>query len=287
MKLKFVREISEPNVSEAEIQKEFEENLSVLEENLQYVDSFVRIGNGVIDTLALDEDLRPVVIEFKKPEASGQDALIQVLDYYTWCVENLDWLEERIKKTKPNLLKPDEKLSGDIRVMVIARDFDDRVVRVASALEPDVKLVSYSFFEKSADEIGLTYTVILDTSLTPPSPPEIKTIEDHFKGREKMKPVYDALVEKIKSIDPQIEPKPAKYSITFKHNINFMYLEPRKDKLRLTILGLSSEPPSSRITTISASWALKGKWGIADVSRIDEIDDELLNWIRHAYEKAV
>jgi len=287
MKLKFVKEISEPNVSEAQIQREFETNLSVLEENLQYVDSFIRIGNGIVDALALDEDLRPVLIEFKKPEASEQDALIQVLDYYTWCVENLEWLEERIRKTKPDLLKTEEKPSEDIRIMVIARDFEDRVVRIASALEPDVELVSYNFFEKSAEEMGLTYTVVLDTRLTPAAPPEIKTIEDHFRGREKMRTVYDVLVEKVKSMDSQIEPKPAKYSITFKHSINFMYLEPRKDKIRLTIIGLSSEPASSRITTVSSPWALKGKWGITDISKVEEIDNDLLNWIRHAYERAV
>jgi len=81
MKLKILKE-AQVEVGEAKIQKEFESNLGLIEDNLQHVDSYVRIGNGVIDTLAIDDDLRPVVIEFKKPDASEQDAMIQALDYY-------------------------------------------------------------------------------------------------------------------------------------------------------------------------------------------------------------
>lgn len=70
-------------IAESDIQREFETNLGVLEENLQYIDSFIRIGLGmVMDTLAVDSNLKPVIIEFKKPDASDQDALIQSLDYY-------------------------------------------------------------------------------------------------------------------------------------------------------------------------------------------------------------
>jgi hypothetical protein len=60
MKLKPLKSVEQVKVSEAEIQRVLESNLDQIEEGLKLVGSFVRIGIGVIDTLALDEDLVPI-----------------------------------------------------------------------------------------------------------------------------------------------------------------------------------------------------------------------------------
>jgi len=294
MKLKILKE-AQIEVAEAEIQKELESNLGLVEEGLQYVDSYVRIGNGIIDTLAIDGDLRPVVIEFKKPEASEQDALVQALDYYRWCKENLDWIEKYIRKFKPSLLLGDKKLSEEIRIMLFARDFEDRIRRVALAVEPEVKLISYSFFEKGPDEVGLGYRVVVDSSEEEITAPEIyPTISEHFDERAELRPAFDRLVARVKeSVDPEIDVekskniKSAKYNIVLKHKINYMYVNFRRDHLRLSILGLASEPPSDRIIVITAPWAQKPKWAEVKISNPEDVDDELITWIKHAYDHAI
>jgi hypothetical protein len=281
-------------VHEAEIQKAFESNLGLIEDGLQYVESFVRIGNGVIDTLAIDDNLRPVIIEFKKPDASDRDALVQALDYYVWCKENLDWLEEYIRKFKPSLLPADKNLSDEIRLIVVAGDFEDRVKRIALAIEPEIKLISYNFFEKGSNEVSLGYRVVLDSSEAEITAPEIPpTISEHFDEKPDFRPVFDKLVARIKElVDPEIDVekskniKSAKYSIIFKHKINYIYLNFRRDHLRLTILGLASEPPNKRIIPITAAWAQKQKWGDVKVSKPEDIDDELMTWIKNAYNRA-
>jgi len=75
VKIKIVKP-SEIDLSEKEIQEAFETNLEILEEGLQKIGSFVPIGTGVIDTLAIDEENNPVLIEFKKLGNFDRDALI-------------------------------------------------------------------------------------------------------------------------------------------------------------------------------------------------------------------
>jgi hypothetical protein len=293
MKLKILKGV-QIEVGEAEIQKEFESNLGLIEDGLQHVDSYVRIGNGIIDTLAIDGNLRPVIIEFKKPDAPEQDALVQALDYYRWCIENLDWIERYIKKFKPALLPADKKLSSEVRIILVARDFEDRIKRIALAVEPEVKLISYSFFEKGPEEVGLGYRVVIDSSEEEITAPEIyTTISERFEERPDVRPTFDRLVQRIReSVDPEIDIekskniKAAKYSIVFKHKINYMYLNFRRDHLRLTILGLASEPPNERIIVITAPWAQKQKWGEVKISRPEDTDDELITWIKNAYAQA-
>src|SRR5881396_2262438 len=92
------------DISEKEIQHVFETHLGDIEEGLQHVHSFVTIPVGFIDTLSIDSEGRPVIVEFKKPESSDKDALIQALDYYSWCKQNPAWLDGYIKKMKPDLI---------------------------------------------------------------------------------------------------------------------------------------------------------------------------------------
>lgn len=295
MKLKFLKGAQEVEVDEGEIQKEFESNLGLIEDNLRYVDSGVRIGNGIIDTLAIDDDLRPVIIEFKKPDASERDAMIQALDYYVWCRENLDWLEKYIRKFKPSLLPADKKLSDEVRIMVVAEDFEDRVKRIALAVEPEVKLISYNFFEKTPDEVSLGFRVVVDSSEAGIKPVVIPpSIAEHFDERPELRPAFDRLVTQIKElVDPEIDVeksknvKSAKYSIVFKHKINYIYVNFRRNHLRLSILGIASEPPNERINVITADWAQKQKWGEVKIFKPEDVDDELMTWVKHAYDRAV
>jgi len=178
--------------------------------------------------------------------------------------------------------------------MVVARDFEDRVRRIALAVEPEVKLISYNLFEKAPDEVGLGYRVVVDSSEAEITAPEIPpTISEHFDERSELRPAFDRLVAQIKeSVDPEIDVekskniKSAKYSIVFKHKINYMYLNFRRDHLRPCILGLASEPPSERIIVITAPWAQKQKWGEVKISKPEDVDDELITWIKHTYDRA-
>jgi RecB family endonuclease NucS len=79
----------EVKFSEKDVQKAFEEDLSKLEEGLEFIDSEVIIPVGRIDTLAFDTNSNePVFIEYKGVGEFGKDALIQLMDYLSWFIRD-------------------------------------------------------------------------------------------------------------------------------------------------------------------------------------------------------
>lgn len=72
------------DISEKELQELFEKNLDSIEEGLKRVGSYIPIGTGIIDILAIDEDNNPTIIECKKVGDFDRDALIQLMNYYSW-----------------------------------------------------------------------------------------------------------------------------------------------------------------------------------------------------------
>jgi hypothetical protein len=166
---------------------------------------------------------------------------------------------------------------------------------VAYAIEPDVKLVEYSFIEESKDEVGISCKVVIDTS----EKDEVDRgwgvsipISEHFARRPELKPIFDKLIAEIKEhVDPELDVeegknfKATKTSIVFKRKINYVYLDPRSDGFNVWILGVASEP-NERVKPVMGSWWLPQKWGHVKVSKIDDINDKLISWIRKAYDKA-
>ncbi|MBS7633131.1 DUF91 domain-containing protein [Candidatus Bathyarchaeota archaeon] len=75
-------------ISEKELQQTVEKDLNMLEEGLLFVDHFVPVGVGIIDTLALDKNKNPVVIEYKVQEGEDETALLQSLSYANWVDKN-------------------------------------------------------------------------------------------------------------------------------------------------------------------------------------------------------
>src|SRR3989338_3963875 len=105
--VKFVKESNE-NIDETVLQKLFEENLTSLGDwGLKYVDHFIQIGTGIIDILAIDGDNNPVIIECKKiGNDFDKDALIQLMKYYGWFIENennIYFIKSVIKKKFPDI----------------------------------------------------------------------------------------------------------------------------------------------------------------------------------------
>lgn len=83
VEVKLVRP-AEIDLDEKAIQQAFEKDLDIPEEGLRLVGSYVKIGTGIIDTLAIDEEDNPVFIEYKKPGEFDKDALVQLMEYYSW-----------------------------------------------------------------------------------------------------------------------------------------------------------------------------------------------------------
>ena len=127
---------------ERELQNLVEKNLSFVM-GINLIATEYPIPNGRIDTLGLDEDNVPVIIEYKwKKDLS---AIVQGLFYLDWVMQN--------KKPFESIVK--DKLGKDIdvnwltqpRLLIIAQDFDTKELSAINLMGASVELKKYSLYE--------------------------------------------------------------------------------------------------------------------------------------------
>lgn len=126
--------------SEFELRDFFKENLEQLL-GVRFLEKEYPITEGRIDTLGIDEDNSPVIIEYKW----GKDdrVLEQGLDYYSWLQDNRRPFQDLVRS----------KLGGDVkvnwdqpRIILVAQDFSRQIKRAVKQIEY-VTLATYAFYE--------------------------------------------------------------------------------------------------------------------------------------------
>lgn len=284
-KIKFGKTMEITEIEEKLIQEEFEQNLSGFEDGLKYVASFVGTAVGTIDTLAIDEDKRPVIIEFKAPGVNAKQALIQALDYYAWCSEpgNFVWLDKYIRKVNKDVLKPEDELQNNIRIIIVASEFEERTKRAVYGLQPDTLLVSYKLLKKDEEEeIWLLPLIEEDTSQVKRRelfPPKVES--DHFKNKEAMRPLYERFkTEALEQIDPNIKINPAPQDyIGFRGRKTFCGLHVKRNWLKLDLLLTSEEAENDRYV-----WREGWEWGYIHLEDEKQIP-EVIELLKKSYNK--
>lgn len=137
--------------SEFELRDLFAANLESLI-GVRYLDKEYQTSDGRIDTIGLDENGAPVIIEYKWKE--NEEALVQGLSYLRWLRDN----------KKHFALLVEQKLGKDVeiawenpRVIVVAQGFSKRT-RDAVEFTQFVELKSYSFYGEDTLQLENVYT---------------------------------------------------------------------------------------------------------------------------------
>lgn len=100
------------------------------------------IGTGRMDSLALDDDNRPVIIEYKRDEV--KHALIQSLFYKEWLSKNRRqfYLEVKDKLGEDRA----NNISWNIRIILVAQNFDPWTI-ASTEWVADLEMFKYSFYD--------------------------------------------------------------------------------------------------------------------------------------------
>jgi len=108
-------------------------------------------------------------------------------------------------------------------------------------------------------------------------------IESHFEARPKAKAIFDVLVARLKSFGP-MSVDAVKNSINLVARHHFGSAHPSKAGLRVGFL-LHRKVETERIT--SHEWAGGAHWGHhVKLKNPGDIDEELLAWLKEAYDLA-
>ncbi len=140
---------------------------SLVENNLQellaikLISREYPIPNGRIDSLGLDEDGLPVIIEYKwKKELS---AVVQGLFYLDWVMQNKRPFESIVRDKLGKDVRVD--WSNQPRLIIIAQDFDIKELSAINQMGPRIELLKYSLYDGL---FSYEYVNILDTKSTSP-----------------------------------------------------------------------------------------------------------------------
>lgn len=286
---------------------DLEKNLQALfEDNLEEILNIVFLAHeystsfgGRIDTLGIDKNGSPCIIEYKKSQ--NDNVINQGLSYLRWLLdhkaefEKLTLREVGTVSTSPSSPEP---LSGKIihsleidwsspRVICIAESYNRFDLDTADILPINIELMRYRIYDENIlyvepennQKIRISTSAIVKKSQQSKTNGErlqkTYSIENHLSGISKQTTVlFQDLREKILSLDENIkEEAKAKY-IAYKLATNFVDIEiwNKKLKVYLNVKSGNLKDPEKLATNVSAI----GHWGNGDY-RVEIENENKLN----------
>jgi predicted transport protein len=219
--------------NERELQKLFETNLEELL-GVRFIASEFTTGDrqrGRIDTLGLDEDGTPVIIEYKK--SSKENVINQGLFYLDWLVDHKGDFA----------LAAQEALGKDVeidwsspRLILVAESFSEYDKYAVNRIGANIQLWTYrkygdgylfldSIFSNTVQtESKKNKSVSIETKEEASEETIIYTTDDHLRDKPvELKNLFDVFREKVFALnaDGDILEKASKIYVSYKHGKNF------------------------------------------------------------------
>lgn len=112
----------------------------------------------------------------------------------------------------------------------------------------------------------------------------IDLVDDQYKGKEVLLPIYEKLLSVVKDFGADVKVTPKKTSVSIIRKKQFALIKPAT-KTRIDLgLKIKDKPTTDRLEN-------SGPFGSmcthrVKLSDIDQIDDELIGWLKEGYQKA-
>lgn len=237
--------------AEKDLQRLVEENIETIF-NCKFIATEFSTGNihsGRIDTLAISEDLNPVIIEYKKTASS--DLINQSLYYLHWIKDHKGDFEMAANKAFGQALKVDW---SDIRVICLAPEYKKYDLHAAQVIGANIELWQYKLYENGILNIEEVYrrSVSLankdEFDAGKKNPAMVAagkkaalirknatyTVEEHYKIVDtEIRDLLNVIRDHITSLDSSIEETPKKHYIAYKTSQNFVCLQTYRKKITL------------------------------------------------------
>lgn len=275
--------------SEKQLQKLFEENLEQLL-GVRFIATEFFTGDrqkGRIDTLGLDQDGSPTIIEYKK--SSKENVINQGLFYMDWLVDHKGDFVIAAQKVLGNGIDIDW---SQPRLILIAESFSEYDKYAVNRIGANIELWTFRCYGEDFLYLDPLFTTN-PVKVSKGGKDEIDiplvayTIDDHLKGKdENIHALFLALQERIISLaeEGEILEKPVKTYIGYKHGKNFCEVEIQASSLKiwLDIPNELLEDPHNFGRDVSEI----GHYGTGDVEvRLKSFDDldNIMNLIEQSY----
>lgn len=208
--------------------------------NVRFVASEYSTGKahaGRIDTLGLDENSCPTIIEYKRN--SNANIINQGLFYFDWLMDHKAEFELLVQKQFGQETASKIDWSAP-RLLCIAEDFTRYDIHAIQQINRNIELVRYVFFGDDLLLLDLVNVVLADPiddaegDGTGPGPKQYTTQEEYLARAEpQLKELFDAVRDHIQGLGDDVQIKPLKWYFACKRLKNFatMHLQTGKNSL--------------------------------------------------------
>lgn len=240
---------------------------------------------GRIDTLGLDENNSPVIIEYKWGEK--ENIINQGLYYLDWLVDHKGDFQILVDKKLGAKIKIDW---NQPRLLLLASSFNKYDTYAINRMAENIELWTYSLYENNL------LTVELEASSAPKKEGQKKTkitkidykeynLDYHLnKTSEKLRQVFNDLREQILELNDVEEKAVQKSGVTYRTTKSFTRFEFNKNSIDLLLRQPKYHDPKKLVKDISSfEWGYKGLVKITGSEDLDYLSD----LIKQSYEETL
>lgn len=245
---------------------------------------------GRIDTLGIDDDNHPVIIEYKWGE---KDNIInQGLFYLDWLVDHQGdftvLVQEKIRKnTKVDFSSP--------KVLLIAQSFNKYDKHAINRMSENIELWSYSRYSNDVFELKLYAS---SQAVKAKSKRQISkvnyteySINDHtFNKPDKIKKLFSELQGKIFDLESEqsIEEKPQKLYIAYRASKVFIQIWLKKQSINIHFKNKPDEfhDPHSHLKKVTKGIEQRGVFCEFVIKEYRDVDIAL-DFIEQSYQQSI
>jgi len=212
---------------EKSLQTLFEKSLEALIGVRFLASEFTTSNSGRIDTLGIDENNCPVIIEFKR--ATNENVINQGLFYLDWLMDHQRDFEWLVLKAIGQAVAEDVEWSAP-RLICIAGDFTKYDEHAVKQMNRNIELIRYAKYGPDLLLLDLI-TAASGKDGSPTASPigaasRVRTINDAFAAAEQpLLDRYEALKAYLSALGDDVQVRMLKHYVAFRRIKNFACVE--------------------------------------------------------------
>lgn len=282
---------------ERTLQRLVERNLDTLL-GVRFIASEFTTGDrqrGRIDTLGLDQDGTPVIIEYKK--TNNYNVVNQGLFYLDWLLDHKGDFTVQAQQVLGSNISIDW---SNPRLILIAEVFTEYDKYAVNRIGANIELWIYRLYGEDLFYLEPIYapnmkkerlTSVMENQITKDEDEQTTgfTVEDHLKGKPpEIIDLFKHLQERIFSLGEDITEKAVKNYVVYKYGKNFceVWIQTKRLKIWLDIAPNDLQDPYRLARDVTNV----GHWGTGDVEVNLDNEEQLesvFNLIKQSYQQTV
>lgn len=280
-----------PLDKERNLQKLVEDNLMEVLELHFLATEYVTTFGGRIDTLAVDANGAPVIIEYKRNK--NDNVINQALSYLKWLrAQKPEFFQMlMINKLGQGMAESIKLDWNNPRVICIAESYSKFDVDTVEVVPLRIELFKYRYYEQgifgleslTVPEAASAAMPVSTSPVTDKPASSVALLRE--KGSQAIRELFDQLQEQIVNLDGGIEEKATSLYVAYRAAKNFAEVHIGKNQLKIHLRPIDYDDPRKRVDKIPDGY----NWTMDRRVYLDSADDleYVLGLIEQSYKNVL